>query len=62
MATTSSLVDPEFSPGGRVDPEFTSPGRVDAEFPATAASLTTAQEIGIFVQQLSGLMVGVIWQ
>lgn len=62
MATTNSLVDPEFSPGGRVDLEFTPAGRIDPEWPATSASLTVAQEIGIFVQQLSGLMVGVIWK
>jgi hypothetical protein len=38
MASLNSLVDPEFTPGGRVDAEFTSPGRVDAEFPAVTAS------------------------
>jgi len=38
MATTSSFVDPEFTPKGRVDAEFNAPGRVDAEFPATTGS------------------------
>lgn len=58
---TRGLIDPELDREGVVDPELNRLGLVDAELSTATSSVTVDQEVGIFVQQASSQMVGVVY-